>query len=302
MRGGKVFWMIDNMFAEFDSLRFKNEFIAFDRGLNLEDILFRYGVRINQNLLQDMQCDKLGLMSGDPNNPQTKLVDWPYFPVLNGTNNPISKNLDGVRAMFPNTIDTVRANGIKKTYLLQSSPRARVLQAPAKVDIQYFQIAPDISHFVVRDTPVAVLLEGQFQSLYRGRVPRAVADSLKAYNVPVRDVGDENGKMIVVADGDIAINEVSAQYGPLPMGYNFYTRYTFANQEFFNNSLEYLVNNSGILETRAKEFTLRLLDPVKARNEQTRWQFINIAVPILLVILFGFIYQQARKRKFSTKK
>jgi gliding-associated putative ABC transporter substrate-binding component GldG len=114
MRGGKIFWMIDNMYAEFDSLYKSHGFIAFDRGLNLEDILFRYGVRLNENLLQDMQCDKMGQI--DPNTQQTRLVDWPFFPILNGTNNPISKNLDGVRAMFPNTLDTVKADGIKKTY------------------------------------------------------------------------------------------------------------------------------------------------------------------------------------------
>ena len=119
MRGGKIFWMIDNMYAEFDSLYKSHGFIAFDRGLNLEDILFRYGVRLNENLLQDMQCDKLGQI--DPNTQQTRLVDWPFFPILNGTNNPISKNLDGVRAMFPNTLDTVKADGIKKTFLLRSS-------------------------------------------------------------------------------------------------------------------------------------------------------------------------------------
>ena len=300
MRGGKVFWMIDNMFAEFDSLRNSTGFVAFDRGLNLEDILFRYGVRINQNLLQDMQSDKLGQMSNNPDNPQTRLVDWPFFPILNGTNHPISKNLDGVRAMFPNTIDTVKATGIRKTFLLQSSANARILTAPAKIDFEFLQIAPEIKQFTVKDTAVAILLEGKFQSLFRGRMPKTVADSLAAYQVPFRETSDENSKMIVVADGDIALNEVSTQYGPMPMGYNFYTRYTYANKEFYTNCLEYLVNPSGILEARAKDFTLRLLDPVKVREQKSLWQFINIGLPVMLVVLFGFIYQQVRKRKFSS--
>lgn len=299
MNGGRIFWMIDNMFAEFDSLRNSEGFVAFDRGLDLEDILFRYGVRINQNLLQDMQADKLGQMSSDPNNPQTRLVDWPFFPILNGTNHPISKNLDGVRSMFPNTIDTVKADGIKKTYLLKSSPNARILQAPAKIDFEFLQIAPDIRQFTTKDTPVAVLLEGKFQSLFKGRISRAASDSLKAYNMPYRDQSDENGKMIVVADGDIAVNEVSQQYGPLPMGFNFYTQYTYANSDFYVNALEYLTNPSGILETRSKDFTLRLLDPVKVRDQKTLWQFINIAVPVILIILFGLFYQFLRKRKYS---
>jgi gliding-associated putative ABC transporter substrate-binding component GldG len=297
MRGGKIFWMIDNMYAEFDSLRNSNGFIAFDRGLNLEDILFRYGVRLNENLLQDMQCDKLGQI--DPKTQQTRLVDWPFFPILNGTNNPISKNLDGVRAMFPNTLDTVKADGIKKTFLLRSSANARVLTAPAKIDFEFFQIAPDIKEFTVHDTAAAALLEGKFRSLYSGRVPKSFVDSMNAYHVPVKDVCDSATKMIVVADGDIAWNAVSQQYGPLPMGFNFYTNYTYSNKEFFTNCLEYLVNPSDILETRTKDFTLRLLDLKKVKEQKTTWQFINIALPVFIIILFGFIYQQLRRKKYA---
>jgi gliding-associated putative ABC transporter substrate-binding component GldG len=299
MRGGKVFWMIDNMFAEFDSLYNSKGFVAFDRGLNLDDLLFKYGARINQNLLQDMACDQLGQMVGSQENPQQRLVDWPFFPVLNGTDHPISKNLDGVRAIFPNTLDTVRATGIKKTFLLRSSSNARVLSTPAKIDFEFLQIAPDAKLFTVRDTSVAVLLEGKFQSFYSGRVSKSVADSLTAYGVPFRDRSIIDGKMIVVADGDIATNSVSQQQGPMPMGYNYFTQHTFANKDFFVNSLEYLVNPSDILATRAKDFTLRLLDPVKTKDQKTLWQLINIAAPILLIIFFGFIYQQIRKRKYS---
>ncbi len=300
MRGGKVFWMIDVMYAEFDSLYKSNGFIAFDRALNLDDLLFKYGARINQNLLQDMQCDQLGQMSGDPNNPQRRLVNWPFFPILNGTSHPISKNLDGVRSIFPNTIDTVKAQGIKKTFLLRSSSNARVLSTPAKIDFEFLQIAPDAKLFTIRDTGVAVLLEGKFQSFYTGRVSKAIADSLNSYGVPFINKAEQDGKMIVVADGDIATNEISQQQGPLPMGHNFYTGHTFANKDFFLNSIEYLVNPSDILETRAKDYTLRLLDPIKVKEGKTLWQFINIATPILLVILFGFLYQQIRKRKYSS--
>ncbi|HLF46140.1 MAG TPA: gliding motility-associated ABC transporter substrate-binding protein GldG [Chitinophagaceae bacterium] len=299
MRGGHILWMIDNMYAEFDSLYKSNGFIAFDRGLNLEDILFRYGVRINQNLLQDVQCDKLGQMSSNPDNPQPRLVDWPFFPVLNGTSHPITKNLDGVLTMFPNTLDTVKAEGIKKTFLLKSSSNARTLQAPAKVDFEFLQIAPDIKLFTIKDTGVAILLEGYFQSLYTSRISKPMADYLQSMNVPFRTEVEHPGKMIVVADGDIALNQYNPQNGPLPMGYNFYTRYTYANHDFFINAIEYLVNPSGIMEVRAKDFTLRLLDPVKVTSQKNRWQFINIAVPILLVLFSGFVYQQIRKGKYA---
>ena len=300
MRGGKLFWMVDNMYAELDSLAKSGGFVAFDRALNLEDILFRYGVRLNQNLLQDMQSDKLPQISNDPNNQQApRLVDWPYFPILNGTDHPVSKNLDGVRAIFPNTLDTVKVDGIKKTFLLRSSVNARVLQAPARVDFEYLQIAPDIKQFSIRDTTVAALLEGKFKSLFAGRVSASVADSMKAYGVPVKNVCDTDTRMIVVADGDIATNFISQQYGPLPMGYNLYSRYTFANKEFFTNAIDYLVNPSRILETRAKDFTLRLLNPKKVKERRPIWQFINIALPVILIIIIAIIYQQSRKRKYT---
>jgi ABC-2 type transport system permease protein len=299
MRGGRIFWMIDNMYAEFDSLAKSQGFTAFDRGLGLDDILFRYGARLNQNLLQDMQCDKLPQMSGEEGNAQqTQFVDWPYFPVLNGTSHPITKNLDGVRAIFPNTLDTIKVAGVKKTYLLKSSAHARTVQPPVIINFDFIRMAPEISQFKVKDTGVALLLEGKFSSLYEGRVGKETIDSLNAWGVPYKNSSDET-KMIVVADGDIAMNQVSQFEGPLPMGRNLYTKYDFANKEFFTNTLEFLVNESGILETRAKDFTLRLLDPVKIKDQKTTWQFINIALPVLLVILCGWIYQQIRKRKYA---
>ncbi len=297
MHGGKVFWMIDNMYTEFDSLRNSEGFIAFDRGLNLEDLLFHYGIRINQTLLQDMQCDKLPQTSGE--GQQQRLVDWPFFPILNGSNHPISKNLDGVRALFPTVLDTVEATGIKKTVLLQSSDNARLLNAPARIDFEFLQIAPDQNLFRKKNIPVAFLLEGRFKSLYTGRVSKTMADSLNSMGMPFKAVAKTEGKMILVSDGDIAVNQYSPTTGPLPMGMNLFTRYTFANKDFFTNALEYLVNPSNILQARSKEFTLRLLDPRQVNEKRANWQLINIALPILIIILLGIIYQQIRKRKYA---
>ena len=299
MNGGKVFWMIDNMYAEFDSLYKSQGFIAFDRGLNLEDLLFNYGVRINQVLLQDMQSDKMPGISNNSSGQQ-RLVNWPFFPILNGTAHPISKNLDGVLSIFPTTIDTVQASGIRKTFLLQSSNNSRLLNAPAKIDIEYLQIAPDEKLFNQKAVPVAILLEGKFRSLYTGRIPKAIADSFAAVNLPVRTAPTNDGKMIVVADGDIATNRYSSTSGPLPMGMNVLTKHTYDNKDFFTNCIEYLVNPSEILQTRSKEYSLRLLDPKKTEEKKTMWQLINIVLPILLIILFGFIYQQIRRRKYAS--
>ncbi|HEU4472578.1 MAG TPA: gliding motility-associated ABC transporter substrate-binding protein GldG [Flavisolibacter sp.] len=301
MHGGKVFWMIDNMYAEFDSLYKSQGFIAFDRGLNLEDILFNYGVRINQALLQDMQNDKLPQVSNNGSG-QMRLVDWPFFPVLNGTDHPISKNLDGVRALFPSVLDTVESGGIKKTVLLQSSPNARILETPARVDFEFLQIAPSEELFRRKNVPVGVLLEGNFVSHYTGRIPRGLRDSMAAMNYPYINRNQSSNKMIVVADGDLAMNQFSNNTGPLQMGQNLYTNYTFANKDFFLNAMDYLVNPTDILQTRAKEYTLRLLDPRRTSAERTKWQVINIVLPVLLVILFGFIYQQVRRQQFGSNK
>jgi gliding-associated putative ABC transporter substrate-binding component GldG len=161
------------------------------------------------------------------------------------------------------------------------------------------QIAPDERLFTQKNIPVAVLLEGNFRSLYTGRVPKAIADSFASVKMPVRTNSIDKGKMIVVADGDIAMNQYSPSTGPLPMGTNVFTRYTYANKDFFTNCIEYLVNPTDILQTRSKEYSLRLLDPRKTEENRTMWQLINIVLPILIIIIFGFIYQQIRKRKYA---
>jgi gliding-associated putative ABC transporter substrate-binding component GldG len=245
-----------------------------------------------------MQCDKLPQVSGEGQAQQQRLVDWPFFPILNGTEHPISKNLDGVRSMFPTTLDTVEAANVRKTFLLQSSNNSRLLNAPAKIDFEFLQIAPDERLFRQKNVPVAVLLEGQFRSLYSGRVPKAMADSLAAAHMPFKNASEKNNKMIIVADGDIAMNQYSQFSGPLPMGTNVFTRYSFANKDFFLNCLEYLVNPTDILQTRSKEYSLRILDPRRVEAEKALWQFVNVALPIALIIFFGVIYQQVRRRRY----
>jgi ABC-2 type transport system permease protein len=299
MNGGKVFWMIDNMYTEIDSLHKSGGFIAFDRGLNLEDLLFNYGVRINQTLLQDMQCDFLQQQSSD--GTQRIKVDWPFFPLLNGTEHPISKNIGVVRTMFPTTIDTVQVEGVKKTYLLESSDNARILDAPARIDFTFAEVAPDARLFTKKKIPAAILLEGQFKSLYDGRTSKALMDSMSAHNYPYKNSSESN-KMILVADGDVAMNQFSPVAGPLPMGMNYYVpQIVYANKDFFLNSLDYLTNPQNTLELRAKEFTLRRLNTKQVEAEKTKWQLINIALPIILIIIFGVIYQQFRRYRFTAK-
>lgn len=303
MNGGKLIWLIDNLYAEMDSLmRTKSDFVAFDRGLNLEDLLFRYGARINRDLVQDLRSDKIPLVVGNfGNEPQMELVPWPYFPLLSpGPAHPISNNLDHILSVFPNSVDTIEVAGIRKTILLTSSANARSLSTPAIVSLNSVQTEEDLNSFNQPAIPVAVLLEGAFTSLYSNRISRDYADSLaNLYRQPFKAVSPEN-KMIIIADADIVSNVFTQQEGPLTMGYNQFTGVQYANKEFLLNSIEYLVNPSGILQARSKELTLRLLDQKKLETEKLQWQLVNIGIPVLLVIIFGSVFQFLRKRRYGS--
>jgi ABC-2 type transport system permease protein len=307
MRGGKIFWLIDNLASEMDSLQLNARTVAFERNLNLTDQLFRYGARINPDLIMDLQCDFLPFIAGGtPENPQYEFLKWNYFPLFESRNNhPINKNLRLVSSRFVNSIDTVKAEGIQKTFLLQSSANSRNIGTPAIVSLDENRNTPEDAKFRSNGIPAAVLLEGKFRSLYEGRVSKERADSLNSKGTPFIGKNSTGNKMIIVADGDVALNDFSQQQQQiLPMGLNKYTigtnyEYQFANRDFILNCLEYLVNDAGIMETRNKDFVLRVLDTRKVNEQKLMWQLINLAVPILLVIGFGFIYQQIRRSRYS---
>ena len=308
MRGGKLLIFIDNLIAEQDSLKYSNksETIAYDRNLNLTDLLFKYGVRVNPSLVMDLQCDFLPfVVGGSADIPQFEFMHWNYYPLFEPQgNHVINKNLGLVAGRFVNSIDTITTPGIKKTVLLSSSPNSRVISTPALISLNENKNAPQDEKFRQSDIPVAVLLEGRFSSLYRNRIAKAQSDSLNALGLPFRDQAIEENKIILVGDGDMALNDVSTQ-GPLKLGENFYTvgsqyEYTFANRQFLLNCVEYLLNKPAIIETRNKDIVLRLLDSQKVKEKKSLWQFINIGLPVLLVIIAGLVHQQVRKRKYTS--
>jgi ABC-2 type transport system permease protein len=303
MRGGRVVWMLDNLYASLDSLqRSEGSFIAFDLGLNLEDLLFRYGVRINRDLVQDLQNDGIPSVIGQMGDkPQIEVLPWPYYPLLRHTGgHPIAKNMDYVLAKFPQSIDTVKASGIRKTILLSTSPAARSLPTPARVEWESIRTQEDLASFSASAIPVAVLLEGRFSSLYANRIGRAQADTIEALQgTPFLSSAVTEGKMVVVADGDLPLNDVSQQDGPLQMGMNAYTRQQYANRNFLLNTLEYLTDSTGILETRSKDYTLRLLDDKQVEAERLRWQLLDIAGPMLLMLISIAGWQYWRKRRYG---
>ena len=302
MRGGKVIWFIDRLQAEMDSLQIKNQVIAYDRNLNLDDLLFKYGVRINQDLIMDLQSDFLPFSVNGKD--QFNFLHWNYFPLFESKQNSlINKNVGLVAGRFVNSIDTVNAPAIKKTILLSSSANSRTIETPALISGEENRNAPEDDAFKKKDIPAGVLLEGKFTSLYKNRVSPQEMDSLQQFGTPFLTECINDNKMIIVADGDIVLNGIKER-SPLPMGVNSYTvgtqyEYQFANKEFVENCLEYLINTANLSEARAKDYTLRLLDPKLIAEQKAKWQIINLALPVALIIIFGIIYQWWRRKKYS---
>ncbi|MEJ7914308.1 MAG: gliding motility-associated ABC transporter substrate-binding protein GldG, partial [Chitinophagaceae bacterium] len=306
MRGGKVLWVMDQLQAELDSLSYKSQLVAYDRNLNLTDLLFNYGVRINADLMMDLQSDFLPFQVGSAGTgEQNEFIHWNYFPLFASPgNHPINKNLGLVLGRFVNSLDTIETEGIQKTVLLQSSANARTISTPALISPNEVRNTPEDALFTKKFIPAAVLLEGQFTSLYRGRISRTSRDSLTKFG-GFKEKSSNNGKMIVIGDGDVLLNDFSLKKNePLPMGVNLYTigsqyEYQFANRSFLLNSLEYLTVRSGIMQARNREVELRLLDSRKVQEQKTTWQLVTILLPIILVVIVGAVYQQVRRGKYG---
>ena len=264
MHGGKILCFIDRLEAEMDSLQIKNQVVAYERGLHLEDLFFKYGVRINPDLLMDLQCDFLPF-SVNSNN-QFEFLKWNYFPLFESKqNHVINKNVGLVAGKFVNSMDTVSAPGIKKTILLSSSDNSRVIETPALISGDENRNAPVDAAYNKKEIAAGILLEGKFNSLFKNRTSQATMDSLEKYGTPFLTESPADNKMIIISDGDMVLNgTVKGQ--PLPMGVNSYTvgsqyEYQFANKQFVENCIEYLINDAGLSEARSKDYTLRLLDP-----------------------------------------
>jgi len=298
MRGGKVLWLIDPVFASMDSLQKNNESMGVTNDLKLDDQLFNYGVRLNYNLVLDLNSVPIPIVTGRMGNqPQIEFFPWYYFPVVMSSGvHPIVNNLNAVKFEFASSLDTVEAPGIKKTILLKTSKYSRIVNAPASINLEICRNKPDERMFNNPNQPVAVLLEGEFQSLFTNRVPPEIMNNkligFKGKSIPTA--------MVVVSDGDVIKNQFNRSQGyPLPLGYDQDTRQTFGNKDFVLNILNYLCDDSGLLYTRTREVQLRLLDKTKVEKQKIYWQLTNIFLPIILVIGFGIVQGIIRKRKFT---
>jgi gliding-associated putative ABC transporter substrate-binding component GldG len=302
MQGGKVIWFLDILNAEKDSLALVSQTLAYDRGLDIDDLLFKYGIRINRDLLQDQQCDLSKLVVGNAGGqPQLADVPFNYYPLLVATNNhPITKNLEPVLSQFANTVDTVKAEGITKTVLLSSSENAKVVSTPAIISLQELKTIENIQLYNKKNLPVGILLSGRFNSLYTNRASAEMRQYFTTNYGSFKTQSSEPTQQIVVGDGDIVLNGYT-QKEPFPMGYSRVQERSFANRSFLQNALQFMTGNAGIVTLRNKEVTLRLLNPQKVNEQRLMWQLINIVLPVLLVIISGIIYLQWRKRKYGKK-
>lgn len=310
MNGGKVLWLVDNLIADIDSLRPpSNSFISIPKDINLQDQLFKYGVRINDNLIQDMQCNPIPLaVSVDANGNATQfdLFNWFYHPIFSRTNNdhPVSRNLGPIASEFASSLDTIKTKGanVKKEFLITSSKYSKAQFSPVKVDVNIVKQEPDASRFNKPHLPVAIAMEGEFVSVFKNRLPQETLDHIDKFEEVTFKELSESTKMIVIGDGDIIKNEVDGRTGkPLPLGFYKYNKKTYDNQQFIINCVEWLLDDSNIMLARSKDIKLRLLDGERVKQEKFKWQLINILAPLLLLLLFAISYNFVRKRKYSKK-
>ena len=297
MHGGSCLWLISPVFADMDSLRVEPETIGMAWPLNLDDMIFRYGARLNPDLLNDLHAIPIPITTGMiGNQPQISLVSWFFFPmILPERKHPIVRNLNALRTEFVSSIDTVGAPGVNKTILLETSPYTRVLQTPTRISLDILHNPPDEILFRAGPKTVAVLLEGSFESIYRNRIPPSVILP-DGFEVKTSSV---DNKMIVVSDGSIIKNKLDSRGQPLPLGYDRYIDEMFGNRDFILNAVTYLANDPEIMEARNKEIRLRPLDRTKVRNDKVFIQMANVLMPVVLLIIFGIVRSWLRKRKYT---
>ncbi|WP_192820597.1 gliding motility-associated ABC transporter substrate-binding protein GldG [Rufibacter sp. LB8] len=294
MRGGKMLFLLDGVRASLDSIKPEGS-VAFPYDLNLQDLLFKYGVRVNPDLVQDLNASFIPMVTGYMGNqPQTQLVPWRYYPLINNFSTlPLTKNLDAVQTKFVSSIDTVKAAGIKKTPLMWTSQYSRKRDSPVSISLNDPRVDRDPKLFSQNAIPVGYLLEGSFGSVFTNRpVPEGVQIPFQAKGKPTQ--------LVIFSDGDLASNEVDPRSGrPLELGFDRFSRTRYANKELLKNVVDYLLDEKGLIELRGKEIQLRPLDKAKLRDERTKWQAVNLGIPLVLLLVFGALKFWLRKRKYA---
>ncbi len=301
MYGGNVLWLIDPVLASMDSIQNQESTVAIENNLDIQDQLFTYGVRLNTDLVMDLNAMPLAIRTGQMGNqPQIDFFPWYYFPVVTPvSDHPIVRNLNTIKTQFVSSMDTVMTRNVRKTVLLKTSRYSRTVTVPSVVSLAITRQQPDERLYSGPPRIIAVLLEGSFESNFRNRVPPEIKEA--------REIGfreySEPSRMIVISDGDMVRNQFHIPSGnPLPLGYDQFTRETFGNKAFILNALNYLTDGPGMLSIRSRELKLRLLDKTRVNNERIKWQVINLVVPVVVVLIMGILLTGYRKRKYTGRK
>lgn len=307
MYGGKVMWLIDPVSASMDSLQNSESTMGLALNLNLEDQLFKYGVKLNKNLLLAYPCAQIGLVTGEGNNLQSVLLPWYYFPLLGAASeHPIVRNLEAVKSDFVSSLEpTTSAPQIQKVPLLKTSDYTKVSSAPVYISLDILNQRPNANMFPQKGMTTAFLLNGTFTSLYENRM----TDEFMASKEIGFKTESKPTSMIVVADGDIIRNQLAQlDYAkknnkrvgaPLPLGYDQYTNNTYGNKQFIENAVAYLLEGDGLINIRSRELKIRLLDMNKVNSNPIKWQIINVVLPSALMIILGIVLAILRKKKYS---
>ncbi len=292
MNGGKSLWLLDAVTIEKDSLyNNSGKNFAVTRNLNLTDFFFKYGVRINPVLVSSLYSAPITVAMGSGSESQFQHLKWPYSPLANPSNqHPIVNNLNLVKFDFANQIDTLK-NSISKSILLESADLTRLEGTPREISLDIVTQELDPARFNQGKQVMAVLLEGEFTSVYNNRIKPFKLDTNKNKSIPT--------KLIVVADGDVIKNDV-IRNKPQELGFDRWTGQSFGNKEFLLNAVNYLLDDTGLINIRAKEVTIAFLNEQKTTAEKKQWQLINLLLPLLLLVLFGFIFNYFRKQNYTT--
>lgn len=296
MNGGKIMWFLDGVSMDMDSLKNTKPYAnALPTSLNLDDMLFKYGVRVNSDLVMDMQSDQIPVVIGyDGDIPQQRLFPWFYNPLFIAKNNhPIVKNLDAIKASFVSTIDTIKSSETNKTPLLYCSPYTKIVKTPHRVSLNILNSEPNINSFNSSNKITAVLLEGEFPSIYQNRL------TPKTTNVTFKENSIET-KMIVVSDGDIIKNHVSKNGNSFPLGYNHFSKTQYnGNKDFIINSMNYLLGNEDLININTKQFSIRLLNKKIISSHKLKWQLINLILPLIFIYMVSLTLILLRQKKYQ---
>jgi len=303
MSGGKVIWLVETMDVRLDSIAFSTGYIPDLNETGLDNLFFKYGFKVLNNAIQDLESTSIPQVVGNAGGkPQMDMFKYYFHPLISSSSkHPIVKNIDRVNMFFPSTIDTVQTNTkIRKEFLLRSSVYSKYQLAPLNLNFRMLGVKPQPSKFNRGNQPVALLLEGEFESAFKNRLSQEQLEAIQNVGGEYKGISEPTS-MIVISDVEFVKNLYNRNSKQIsPIGFNKWDQKIYkGNRELIINSIEYLLDKEGILGSRAKEYKLRLLDEVQVQQRKVFWQSLNIAFPLAVLACFGILFYFFRKWRFT---